>query len=306
MLHQKQSGALERQEYQDIVAKLDAIPSMACPNFCLLRQQHPRVPLQTFLALFSQEAQYRVIKTHHMHKTNMATYCSRYRRGTDVLDLCASADFPPCLMMRRMLEHMLGLSKQRVSDVLKDPDLLTVDITSGAETDTSEDLMARLRLDIVRCARADRNYSPFSDMAKALAGLEHEAALYAALKQAGVAHWNEQDLRDKGMYKTPDALLQVPIAVRCPFNDRWHIVHWIDSKASFGDDRLHAQALEGQYRTYLNRYGSGAVIYWMGMIKDLAEAQGADRGCDAGEVLLLEHFPDPADMYMLMPAEGTS
>jgi hypothetical protein len=29
-----------------------------------------------------------------------------------VLELCAAADFPPCLMMRRMLEHMLGLSKQ--------------------------------------------------------------------------------------------------------------------------------------------------------------------------------------------------
>jgi hypothetical protein len=30
----------------------------------------------------------------------------------DVLEICAAADFPACLMMRRMLEHMLGLSKQ--------------------------------------------------------------------------------------------------------------------------------------------------------------------------------------------------
>lgn len=30
--------------------------------------------------------------------------------------------------------------------------------------------MARLRADVVRCVRADRSYSPFSDMAKMLAG----------------------------------------------------------------------------------------------------------------------------------------
>lgn len=38
--------------------------------------------------------------------------CPRYLAGTDVLELCAAADFPPVLMLRRMLEHMLGLSKQ--------------------------------------------------------------------------------------------------------------------------------------------------------------------------------------------------
>lgn len=38
----RQSGAISRAEYQAIVAKLDAIPAMACPNFRLLSQQHPK------------------------------------------------------------------------------------------------------------------------------------------------------------------------------------------------------------------------------------------------------------------------
>lgn len=113
---------------------------------------------------------------------------------------------------------------------------------------------------------------------------------------------------------------QVPVAVRCPLSSRWHIVHWIDSKASFGDDRLHAAALEGQYRTYLNRYGSGAVIYWHGFVRDLADgcsgagvdgsghstSGGRGEGCGnasgGGEVLLLERFPGSGDMQVLAEA----
>lgn len=68
--------------------------------------------MRTLLGLFSQEAQYRVIRTHHVHKAHVHSYCARYRAGEDVLALCAAADFPACLMMRRMLEQMLGLSKQ--------------------------------------------------------------------------------------------------------------------------------------------------------------------------------------------------
>jgi hypothetical protein len=36
----------------------------------------------------------------------------RYLEGEDLLLLCGEVDFPPCLMMRRMLETLVGLSKQ--------------------------------------------------------------------------------------------------------------------------------------------------------------------------------------------------
>lgn len=35
----------------------------------------------------------------------------------------------------------------------------------------------------------------------------------------GVAFESESDLREKGAYKTPDILLQVPIAVKGPSNE---------------------------------------------------------------------------------------
>lgn len=87
---------------------------------------------------------------------------------------------------------------QRVSDVLKDPSLLDAgaveEVAAAACSSASEGgsnsgcrscdgdsdgagqaaagvaLLARLRADIVRCQRADRAYSNFSDMAKNVAG----------------------------------------------------------------------------------------------------------------------------------------
>lgn len=49
---------------------------------------------------------------HLQHSNNTHYDCCRYLDGEDLLMLCAEVDFPPCLMVRRMLEGMMGLSKQ--------------------------------------------------------------------------------------------------------------------------------------------------------------------------------------------------
>jgi hypothetical protein len=44
--------------------------------------------------------------------------------------------------------------------------------------------------------------------------------------------------------------------------ERWAVVHWIDSKATFGDPEGHAEAMAGQFAGYAHRFGPGLVVYW--------------------------------------------
>lgn len=50
---------------------------------------------------------------------------------------------------------------------------------------------------------------------------------------------------------------------------RGRVVHWIDSKASFGDPFVHREQGLKQFQSYVNRYGPGLVIYWMGFVEEL-------------------------------------
>lgn len=84
----------------------------------------------------------------------------------------------------------------------------------------------------------------------------------------------------------------MPIAVRDPqLGSSWRLVSWIDSKATFGDDRIHTRQYEEQYSTYVNRYGPGLVIYWFGCVEGLS--------CLDPNVAVLEGFPEPADVDVL-------
>lgn len=92
----------------------------------------------------------------------------------------------------------------------------------------------------------------------------------------GVAH--EDQLRIKGYDKTPDFILEVPVAVE------GHVIHWIESKASFGDESSHRTYLQDQFWSYWNRFGPGLVIYWYGFIEELDCHR--ERG-----ILLKDEFP---------------
>ncbi len=290
-----------------------------------------------------------------------------------MLRICEELDLPSCQVMRRLLEG-LGLPPNKVTDVLKQPDLVELlasqpnsgnsrNASRGGSTagtareaaaatqlpsqhhEWSPAALLRLQQDIARCCEADAVCSPASDLARHHAGLQYEELLQCELAEAGIPYWTEEALRAKGFYKTPDAKLEVPVAVR------GQVVNWVDSKATFGDDRTHRcvhlqahacvhratdptffkwlrlrfstfirhaptffplicrcrhQSLE-QYQGYVNRFGAGLVIYWHGYIADLAGEGEGDS------VLIMDRFPRADELIKLpclplspLPQEGRS
>ncbi|XP_028933712.1 CDAN1-interacting nuclease 1 isoform X2 [Ornithorhynchus anatinus] len=109
-------------------------------------------------------------------------------------------------------------------------------------------------------------------------GYEHEVLLRGMLRERNLAFLDEDQLRAEGYDKTPDFILEVPIAVE------GHVVHWIESKASFGDECSHQVYLHDQFWSYWNRFGPGLVIYWYGFVRELDCTRS--RG-----ILLQDHFP---------------
>ncbi|KAL4434237.1 hypothetical protein ABPG75_000678 [Micractinium tetrahymenae] len=298
---------MDRAAYRALVERL-TLPLSAWPHFAAIARM-AGVSVDTVFSIYSLEVQSRVLRTNHVVKAAMSGHVQRYLAGTDAVQLAFELDFPPCVLMRRLLEALqLGLAKERITRVLRDPDQLPTLVAAKAaealaqsapaavaaqpaspaampgqlagqhqlqqQGEQSQDeaaavqergrrLLERLQRDVEACVLCDRTYSPASDAARHSAGNEYEERLNAALAAAGVAFWTEDQLRSRGYHKTPDARLQVPIAVQ------GRIVNWIDSKATFGDDKLHRQQQQEQYERYVNRFGPGLVIYWHGFIADL-------------------------------------
>lgn len=142
----------------------------------------------------------------------------------------------------------------------------------------------RLHADIYKCLDNDNVTSPYVEMIRRVTGIEYEAYLCRQLQVLGVAFQTENALRAAGFSKTPDVKLEVPISVR------GRVVNWIDSKASFGDEYSHKNQAEQQFQRYVNRFGSGMVIYWFGFVDELNNHP---------DVLLLDNFPSKDEIYCL-------
>ena len=141
---------------------------------------------------------------------------------------------------------------------------------------------AFLRDGLRRCIGEDPGCSAIVSLKKECVGKEWELYLEEQLRRRDICFETESDLTRKGKAKTPDILLLIPMAI--VISETYHVVNWIDSKGLFADVETfeeHDQQLKG----YVNRYGSGVVIYWYGYVSDPVF-------CSNESIAVVDTFPD--------------
>lgn len=79
-------------------------------------------------------------------------------------------------------------------------------------------------------------------------GAEYEYLLLETLRNRQLVYESEDTLREKGLSKTPDVRLLLPIGVKNPKTGQLQVVNWIDSKAMFGDRHAHETENASQVR----------------------------------------------------------
>ncbi|KAK5618951.1 CDAN1-interacting nuclease 1 [Crenichthys baileyi] len=212
----------------------------------MLKDRFPYHSQSTLLSIFSLEYQKRTKRTisrHHVPDV-MERYYQRYLSETKVrptvpvlLELANEVDLSPALMARIILERFLkdmdgGMpSKTVLNSMLKEPSMIPDQILANH---------------IYQCTINDCCYGPLVDCIKHAVGQEHEVLLRDKLMERNLSFLDENQLRTMGYDKTPDIILEVPVAVE------GHIIHWIESKASFGDDHSHRTYLNEQFWSYWN------------------------------------------------------
>ncbi|KAM5129569.1 CDAN1-interacting nuclease 1 isoform 1-T1 [Mantella aurantiaca] len=264
-------------QYDEIARFISTLrPSRQCMK--KLKERFPLQSQSTLLSIFSQEYQKLIKRTHARHHApdTVEFYYKWYLHDIAadptapvLLNLANEVEFSPALIARTVLERFLQdqdgepPTKPVLNSMLRDPSLIPDSVLANQ---------------VQQCIINDCCNGPLVDCIKHAIGYEHEVLLREKLMEKNLAFLDEDQLRLKGYDKTPDFILEVPVAVD------GHVIHWIESKASFGDESSHRTYLQEQFWSYWNRFGPGLVIYWYGFIEEL------DCNRERG-ILLKDEFP---------------
>lgn len=184
-------------------------------------------------------------------------------------------DFSPISLSRIILAAAyVDLPKPDISEMMRNFDLIPD---------------PKLALNVCHCVLNDNQEGPIADAARRCIGEEYEIRLKEMARKAGMVFYDEGDLRREGYDKTPDLKLAVP------FLYRGKVVNWIESKALFGNHEAHKRYMKDQLTSYVNRFGPGIVIYWLGFLDDIRFQKENDENIN-----ILHSFPEQRDMEFLL------
>lgn len=225
-------------EYERIVDEIESLKDIR-----RLSRKY-RVYPETLRSILIQKIIRKTLRRFHIVKRRSARMKVDWDSGLSFIQLSEKYDLPPILCATFVLSEK-GMSKKMIRSLLSHP--------SSAPT-------RRLRKELEEASDVDFVYSQRASVGQQESGRTHEIKLGDWLIQQGISFWTEMDR--SGEDKTPDFLLKRAVKIK------GHIIHWLDSKAYFADDREIRRSYMRQFKPYVNLFGPGMVVYWYGFVKD--------------------------------------
>jgi len=203
------------------------------------------------LVLYTQRTVRDATRRFYIVKKDIRKIAKEWRGGTSMARIARIINFPPVLL-GLMLGAEIGLPRKQFWKYIRNPD-------------SCHD--KRLRKELMQIAEEDMIYSPRGAQIQTDRGVWGEKKLQEWLDKRELKYRTEVDLRATHK-KTPDCLLEKPIQI-----DGVKI-HWIESKASFGDDIELRKNARRQLKPYTEMFGTGAVVYWFGFLEGVEPPEG--------------------------------
>ena len=224
-----------------------------------------------------------VKRTHQQFKSREENIVREWNNGKTFLEISQRYKHPPTLVSTLILQNT-GCKKKEIAQYYKD----TASIPNP-----------RLRQELTESLSADYFFSPQAHKLQEEKGKIGENIISLWLKKKGYDYIGENELRSiGGDGKTPDFLLKKPFCLNeIDFNNSNDIdignsdnidfdnsddidfadsdetkklkIHWIESKALFGETKAHKNYEKKQFLEYSDRYGPGLVVYWYGFETDI-------------------------------------
>jgi len=201
--------------------------------------------------IYTQRTVRETTKKFYKVQRNGQRMVKSWQSGETLLEIAQRYEFPP-ILTGLMIFQESGRSKKQYWAIVRNPE-------------TIQD--KELRRQIEEIAKVDLIYSPEGTEKQYQRGAWGEKNLQDWLDSQGIGYRTEKDLRGE-FPKTPDALLDKPIMV-----NGWK-VHWIESKATFGDRVEVNKNTRKQLSPYVDLFGQGLVVYWFGFVDEITMEDG--------------------------------
>jgi len=198
-------------------------------------------------SILSQKIVRNTKKDYYLIARQARAMAREWERGKTLVQLAEERKFPAILTSGFVLAE-LGHGKKAVKQYVQDPSLAPT---------------PRLRAELEDVLAEDFIYSPRGITCQKDRGIFCESCIKSWLDEQGITYMTEQDSRDMGRSKTPDFLFHEPHELL------GREFQWMESKGSFGSPFQARHDYEKQLSSYVELFGPGIVVYWVGFVDDI-------------------------------------